>query len=514
MAVALVGTVLSTADAATGWSGVTNIDTDSEVQGTGCLGTKVSGATTAATFSSSQDLSSNGYHVVIWLNCTTPSLDLKANGGLRIRLVDAGGSADWYVGGEDNRKAGWGAYIIDPTSTANTGSITSSAITALGGVISTVSTIMGNFNNGLWDQLTIGLGMRWTGTGGNFQSFVTADEGDKTNGKWGWVRTVASQSVILPQCKLYIGDSSTSTTFTDAGAILFFEDAPVNASFYEIQVTSNATFTLTDGSFIGIAGTAKWTLTCVGAVTIQNSTLDGARQIDLAADTEISNCVISNSGAISAPTSGTITIDLTNTSVRNSTATSALVWNVNENPGGNIDGMEFVSSGTGHAIELGTNSPTTINLVDQIFSGYATSNGSTGNEVLWIRRTTGTVTVYVSGVTGTVSYRTDGATVTLIQDPVTTLVRVLTASGTPISGARVYVIAGSGGPLTAGTVIINTTSDVNGEASDSRTLASDQPVTGWVRKSTSSPLYRQADINATIDSTVGVTITALMISDE
>jgi hypothetical protein len=153
-------------------------------------------------------------------------------------------------------------------------------------------------------------------------------------------------------------------------------------------------------------------------------------------------------------------------------------------------------------------------LSGQLFSGYAGTNGSTGNEVLWVRRTSGTVTINVSGVTGTVTYRTDGATVTIVQDPVTTLVTVKTASGTNIQDARVYVYADTGGPLTAGTVIINGLTDVNGEISDSRTLASDQPIVGWVRKSTSTPLYKQADISAVIDSAVGVSITALMISDE
>ncbi len=48
----------------------------------------------------------------------------------------------------------------------------------------------------------------------------------------------------------------------------------------------------------------------------------------------------------------------------------------------------------------------------------------------------------------------------------------------------------------------------------SRTFATNQPVSGWVRKSTSSPYYKTAPVAGTIDTSSGLTLTALMLLDE
>ena len=73
----------------------------------------------------------------------------------------------------------------------------------------------------------------------------------------------------------------------------------------------------------------------------------------------------------------------------------------------------------------------------------------------------------------------------LVQDPVTTTVTVRAIdTGDPIENARAYVVAGSGGPLSSGTVIIQGLTDEDGVIGDTRTLAAPQPVTGWVRRAT------------------------------
>lgn len=48
----------------------------------------------------------------------------------------------------------------------------------------------------------------------------------------------------------------------------------------------------------------------------------------------------------------------------------------------------------------------------------------------------------------------------------------------------------------------------------SRVYSSDQPFTGWTRKSTSAPYFRQADLNGIVSSSDGADITAVMVSDE
>ena len=113
------------------------------------------------------------------------------------------------------------------------------------------------------------------------------------------------------------------------------------------------------------------------------------------------------------------------------------------------------------------------------------------------------------------TYSSGGGTVEFVSSPVTTTIKVVDAtSKANIQNARVYLVAGAGGPLTEGTVIFNTLTDSNGEVSDTRALSSDQPVSGWVRKGSTSPYYKTSGITGTISSTNGLSLTVQMIKDE
>lgn len=71
----------------------------------------------------------------------------------------------------------------------------------------------------------------------------------------------------------------------------------------------------------------------------------------------------------------------------------------------------------------------------------------------------------------------------------------------------------TGAPTSTGVVISGTT-DVNGDISDTRTFSVDQPVTGYARKSTSSPFYKSNPMSGTISSTGGLTFNLIMQPDE
>lgn len=75
-----------------------------------------------------------------------------------------------------------------------------------------------------------------------------------------------------------------------------------------------------------------------------------------------------------------------------------------------ISNSTFNSGGTGHAIEVG-GTASTITLSGLEFNDYAASNGSTGNEAIYVNIASGTVTINISGGGSTPSIRTAGATV-------------------------------------------------------------------------------------------------------
>jgi hypothetical protein len=83
-----------------------------------------------------------------------------------------------------------------------------------------------------------------------------------------------------------------------------------------------------------------------------------------------------------------------------------------------------------------------------------------------------------------------------------------------LSNSRVYITAAAGGWLPENTVIYNDVTDINGEIQTTIEIAgSNQPITGRVRRSTVSPLYKTSPISGNITS-AGLEVTAFMVKDE
>jgi hypothetical protein len=92
--------------------------------------------------------------------------------------------------------------------------------------------------------------------------------------------------------------------------------------------------------------------------------------------------------------------------ITNSTASSALLVGSSVT---SLSNTTFISSGTGHAIEITGGTTHTLNNIT--FTGYATSNGSTGNEAVFVNIPSGSVTINSDSE---LFYRTAGATVTVV----------------------------------------------------------------------------------------------------
>lgn len=247
-----------------------------------------------------------------------------------------------------------------------------------------------------------------------------------------------------------------------------------------------------------------------------------------------------------------------------------------------ITNSKFTSSGTGHAIEIG-GTAADITLTNLTFTGYATSNGSTGNEAIYVNIASGSMTITISGGT-TPSIRTAGATVTVLSGLVTIAVNVKDTSGTNIQNARVLLKAATGGPFPFDVTVTITNSgttatvshtshgmatndkvlikgashsqnngvftitvtnaneytytmssapgsnptgtikatfvalegltDASGNISTSRVYSSDQPVSGWARKSSAAPYYKEALLGGSVDNITGYSASVQLILDQ
>lgn len=174
-----------------------------------------------------------------------------------------------------------------------------------------------------------------------------------------------------------------------------------------------------------------------------------------------------------------------------------------------ISTSSFTSSGTGYAIEItGTAADMSLNAVS--FTGYAGTNGSTGNEAIFVNIASGAMTINITGGGSTPSIRTAGATVT-VQNAVTVTVTVKDAStGANVENARVLVEK-----VSDGTDILTGLTNASGVITTSYAYTTDTAVTGTVRRATVAygTLYKPGAISSTITAT-GMSVTVLLNSDE
>jgi hypothetical protein len=249
-----------------------------------------------------------------------------------------------------------------------------------------------------------------------------------------------------------------------------------------------------------------------------------------------------------------------------------------------ITANRFVSFGTGHGLEIGgTAANVTLSNLD--FINFAGTDGSTGNEAIYINIASGSMSITISGGT-TPSIRTAGCTVTVIAGAVTVAVNVKNTAGSNIQNARVLLKAATGGPFPfdATVTIVNsgttatvthtahgmattdkilikgashlanngtftitkidansysytmgsapgsnptgtikatfvcleglTDSSGNVNPSASRVYPSAQPVSGWARKGSAAPFYKEALLGGSVSNTTGYSASLQLVADE
>lgn len=551
------------------------------------------------------------------LSRTSPALEMK---------VGSSSSAyhEYYLFGNDNypKRGGWQIIAISPnvsgyaSEAGDTGSPTDSSILYWSLLADFSAT--SKSENVMIDAIDVGAGLHLVGgdgvsTDGVFQDFVDADEGTTAN-SWGYVFTEGG--ILFVTGRLAIGRNTTpsavATEFDDSDVTLVWNNGLVETGFHEILIDLGGTGTTVDLTRVSLSSTGEedntagrgYTTTedsrtvftvvnTTGALTMTNCNIDGFRLVDLNDKCTLTSCAITNSGQVDATVAGTTGADMVGTSILQSTVvadSSALVWNVNSDPDGDLDDMTF-SKGTNahHALELGASSPLTVTLRGWTTSGFNASDGQNdstfytadrGSDVTW--------TINVVGGTGNFSFKKAraGDTVNVVIDPVdTTITAIDGRDNSDLQSARVLVTASDGtgdlpyqdsvtithvtttasvshtahgmangdkvwivgadqqeyngvfsitnvttnaydytmasdpgtnatGTITATGVVIDGTTDVNGEIKDTRTWSNPQPITGRVRKSTTSPYFKTGTFTGTISTTAGFSQSVTMIIDE
>jgi len=499
-----------------GQNATTDPETDDYIQGNNCISrnpwsssirgiVNTIGATTVAT----------GDAVYIWTKAdVAQALAAKASGGIQCLIGNSTTALEcYYVSGSDDPFGGWKCYAIDPDLTGDTQIGSPDGTTSVFGVRWNVPS--SGPSKGFpfkIDAIRHGRFLSVTGNtpDGTFQG--AADFQGNLTRQWGQFQEV--NGTFLMQGGFQIGTTATACTFSDSNRTIFIANTEyVQSGFNRLEFRNASTSaTLENITMAALGTTSRGDVEVFNNATVAltGCTFTDMGTFDFDSNTDATDCTFRRTD--------TITVNgglLTGCLISNNRATSAVVVS----DLAELDDCSFVSDGTGHAVNLGTIAATDTMNWNNNDSGYAATDGSTGNETILVSVASGqTLTINVgSGYSTPTVYNTGVGSVSVVSGQVTTTVTVRDIDdNSVIENARVYVVADTGGPLSEGTVIIDKDlTNASGQASDTRSFASNQPVVGTVRKaSPGDTLYKPASFVGTINNASGLSVTVQMIKDE
>jgi hypothetical protein len=437
------------------------------------------------THGSGTDLTAtNRRHVIFKIQATNKdALLTRSSPALHVKIGSSSANYDtFYLFGSDNypKRGGW---QIIPVSNNVSGYRDATTATAPTRTSILYWSLLADFSAGsksenvMIDAIDIGAGLNLVGgdgvsADGVFQDFIDADEGTVAN-SYGYVFTEGG--VLFISGRLSIGRNTTpsavATEFTDSDKTLVWNNGLVETGFNELLWDLGGSGTVVDLTRVSFKSIGKqnndgdrgYTTTedsraiftvvnTTGTLTMTNCNIDNFASVDLNDQCTLASCAITNSGQVDATVAGTTGADLNGCSILASTVvadSSALVWNVNSDPNGELNGMNFSKGANSHhAIEFGASAPLTMTLNDWTTTGFNATDAQTDSTFLLADRGSDvTWTINVVNSSGNFSYKKARATdtVNIVIDPVTTLVVVSDGrDNSPLQSSRVLVTASSG----------------------------------------------------------------------
>lgn len=398
-----------------------------------------------------------------------PSLDSKANGGLRIIVGSGSGDYDhFYFGGNDTLIfETWQPIVVDPNNatpdaTDGTPSGTEAALGCLAYLPTTAGPTKGSplaIDALRYGRHTLQYTLGDSGAGGPNTFALAEATANSLANRWGNIEF--NKGAYYVQGFHSLGTSGTAVYFVDSNKVLFVRAAGANnltndavsTGYNRFEILNSGSDVSWDNLIFRALGTrARGVFVhTAGAFAVTSCQFIDVDTFSLLAASVMTDCIFRRTNAITAPGS-----DLTGSQVLTPTIgtdASAVVWDVATDPDGLLDDMRFSKgSNDHHAIEFGTSSPLTMALRGIDFSGFTNTIGHNAAP-LYIKRTSGTVTISLYDCTGVTvnGYKSDGATVVIVPGAVTVSVHAIDAVDfSDVVGARVLLYADSGGDLFSG----------------------------------------------------------------
>lgn len=453
-------TSITTAEATTNWTLYDTLDTDIKKEGSNSItGTFKTDLTVGYYDHASAPATAVGKTFRKWINTTNlPYMKIEANGGYELLCYDGTTTEYKTMFGSDTYAGGWFNVVWD----MDTFTTLTLANVQRWGVRINHNSSAKQVDNIWTDAFKYLDGYSMTGGSASPDDPITlaeiadADKADPSSSPevdTGYGVLLEVSGAFFCTGEMQFGTGATATYVELDGDILIFEDKPVASGLYSLSGVGSGTNVTIQNSYITSAGLTDdtryafdWSDTNLASFTCTGNSIVRAAACTFKSGQTVTGNIFDNCGQIAHGGA-----DMDNCTVKNYVSTaspvdSALVYNVNADPDGEMDGMTFEKGdGTAHAIEFGLTSPTTMTLRDVTCTGYNASD-SQPDSTFHFKRTSGSVTLYLNGFTGNYSYLSDGADITIVPDPVTVKVTATTTDGTPIENVLVLLEATSGSP--------------------------------------------------------------------
>lgn len=518
------------AESATGWSSIGggaggSSEGSFPYQGSNLYNRKITSSTGAGFYydpstdgGSAQDMTATAKSTWLVKCIVTDYGGLQGINGVSIRIgsgttayyeyVIAGSNAKIVPLEEYPAKGGILIVPINPNISgyrdSTSGSPVLTAVDYFGMVAAFSSSTAKSENVGL-DAIDLGTGLTLVGgdgvdTDGTFNDFLSADEGNTAN-RYGYVTAISG--VLYCFGMLTIGTAS-AAGFTDSDSKVLFLDGYFDSGWSGVTVDlQNASTSVTIANTIDSLGTdtvtdtrADFTVTGNNGSLTLSGTLTNFRNVVLT-----SGCTVT--GDINCKDMTVSTATISGATIRTNSGSGVAV--INDLSDTDIDDTLFIQEGLGHAIELTSSGTYTFD--NLAFTGYG-ANGT--NSAAIYNNSGGAVTINIINGGDTPTVRNGASASTTVNNTVTVKVTVIDAdTKSVVQGARVRLTKVSGGA-----VVLSGVTDVNGVVEDTGySYTIDENIEGYVRKGTSTPLYRQSDVSGAITSS-GFSSVVQMISDE
>lgn len=445
--------IIDGADSTTGWTGsAIALTTTFQREDTGNLGDQASEGFEDPYFTfTSADFS--GRTIFCWMRSGNP--DTEANDGFGIILGDGTVRTSYSVGGSDNYghfALGWSSFRLDLASLptgfrdlVSTAPPTLTTIVDIGVSMSYITKAAGNADNVFWDQMTwvangnpmLLIQGGTTGARGTFAEIVVLDIATTSGDAYGCIRELVGAKAYELFFGIEYGHATADTFFDDDGFQLFINgngsgDGGMTAGNMDIDLNggSGTNLIVWDNFVVVGVGTVSnwdWSDATYETISLTNGVLTDLGTIAFAVSggtlRQAINLKFVNCGQIDPSTMPFNNVEF----IGSTDADGAMLWPSSVT---NQDTLNFVSDGSGHAIEaLNTGTFDYEAITDTGYTGTRGSNlvaASGSTDAMFYNNSGGLITLNVTGGGQSPSVRNGaGATTQVNADVVVTFDQML-----------------------------------------------------------------------------------------